>query len=362
MGARRHLTLFIGLVLLIAALGVATAGCGGGDEAEEAAPAVEATTEAAATEEATTEEAAPPGEKIEIRVSSEAPIDVDPLPTAVKWEKLAEEATGGQVDIKIFPSAQLFDDTAALDAVASGQLEIVLPTSSRLTGFVEDYAVLDLPFVFTDDASFRGKVEGELGEAMNAKLAEKGMQTLAFWSGGAIVFLNNDGELKRPEEWKGKTIRIFGGDVFEATVEAIGSTPILIPASEVPTAMQQGTADSIITNWDGWEEVFADLVDYGMDPGAWRLSFAVVVNKEFWDGLPEDVRTALAETIQQATDDDWESHAAIEQEAIDNLAAMGKHPYEISEEDRQAWIEATEPVREQFSRSLDPATYELATE
>lgn len=354
---RRRLLALLALAVL--ALGVLAA-CGGGDEATPAEPAP-APAEPAPAEPAEPAPAPSDGEKIVIRVSSEAPIEVDPLPTAVKWKELVEAATNGRVEVQIFPAAQLFDDTAALDAVASGQLEIVLPTTSRLTGFVKDFAVLDLPFVFTTDDLFRAKLDGEMGAALNAKLNEKGMAVLGYWSGGAITFLNKGGELKTPAEWKGKKIRIFGGAVYEETLNGVGATAITIPASETPTAVQQGTADSAVTNWDGWEEVFLDLFDYGMDPGAWRLAFGVVVNKQWWDGLPADVRATLEQTMKEATDFDWSDHKRLETEAIDNIRAAGKTPYEITDADRQAWVEATQPVRDKFAKEIDPAIYALAT-
>lgn len=304
---------------------------------------------------------APSAAKIVIRVSSEAPIDVDPLPTAVYWQKLVKKATGGRVEVKIFASAQLFDDTAALDAVASGQLEIALPTTSRITGYAPDFAILDLPFVLPSASIFQAKVQGKLGQALNAKLMKKApMSVLAYWAGGAIVFLNNEGELTKPSQWKGKKIRIFGGAVFEATVKAVGATPILIPASQVATAMQTGTVNAAITNWDGWKAVFSDIVEYGMDPGAWQLAFGAVVSTKFWDGLPADVRATLTKTLKQATDYDWKVHGKIEADAIAALKKMGKHPYVISAADQKEWTAVTETVRKAYGKKIDPAIFALA--
>lgn len=304
---------------------------------------------------------APSAAKIVIRVSSEAPIDVDPLPTAVYWQKLVAKATKGKVKVKIFPAGQLFDDTAALDAVASGQLEMALPTTSRITGYSRDFAVLDLPFLLPSANTFRQKVQGKLGAALNAKLMAKApMSVVAYWSGGAIVFLNNKGELTKPSQWKGKKIRIFGGAVFEATVKAVGGTPLLVPASEVATAMQTGTVDSAITNWDGWKAVFSDIVDYGMDPGAWQLAFGAVVSTKFWNDLPVDIRATLTRTLKQATDRDWQVHAKIESDAIAALRKLGKHPYAISAADQKLWKAATESVRKSFGKTIDPAILALA--
>lgn len=288
-----------------------------------------------------------------IRISSEVGLDVDPNPTVLYWKELIEEASDGQVELQLLHSGQLFDDDAALDAVASGSLEGVTPTSSRVVGFSSDFQVLDLPFLFADGATFEGCVRGDLGAALDSSLSESsGMRALAFWAGGPLTLLNNEGELGGTDDWSGKRIRTFGGGVFEDTFVAAGVRPTQMPATEVPTAIQQGTIDSILTNWDGWAEVFIDLVDYGADPGAWYLSFPLVVNQDWWDGLSPDVQELISETLAEATDFDWPAHEERIEAAFETLAAADKTVYTLSESERQTWFDATAGVRAEFSDQI----------
>ena len=77
---------------------------------------------------------------------------------------------------------------------------------------------------------------------------------------------------------------------------------------------------------------------------AGRLAFGVVVNKEWWDGLPADVRATLEQTMKEATDFDWSDHKRLETEAIDNIRAAGKTPYEITDA-RQATTRMVMPSK-----------------
>jgi len=300
-------------------------------------------------------------DKIVFRVSSEINLDIDPNPAMVHWKGLVERETNGRVEVRLIHSAQLFDDDAALDAVASGAFEAVTTTTSRLTGFSKDYEVLDLPFVFKDAGDFRRKLTGPLGAVLDKSLQKAGMRVVTFWAGGPIVILNNEGKLQGPEDWRGKKIRLFGGSVYEATVEAVGGRPIALPASEVPTAMQVGTIDAIVTNWDGWL-YFIDLVNYGMDPGGWYLAFAFVVNADFWENLPADIRVIMERTLKEATNRDWDDKEELVAQQIQKIRDHGgKTPYEIEPAARAAWVEASEEVRQRFSSSIDPEVFGIAT-
>lgn len=301
-------------------------------------------------------------DKIVVRISSEISLDIDPNPAMVYWKGLVEEATNGRVEIRLLHSAQLFDDDAALDAVAAGSIEGVTTPSSRLTGFSKDYEVLDLPFVFSNSDDFRRKMTGPLAAKLDDSLQKVGMRAVTFWTGGPIVILNNEGKLQGPADWKGKKIRLFGGTVYEATVEAVGGRPIALPASEVPTAMQLGTVDAIVTNWDGWL-FFIDLVDYGVDPGGWFLAFPLVVNAQFWANLPADIRGIMERTLKEAAERDWNEK---EQLVLDQIQKIrdhgGKTPYLIEPEARAEWVAATEEVRRRFSSSIDPEVFAVATQ
>ena len=170
--------------------------------------------------------------------------------------------------------------------------------------------------------------------------------------------MNNEGELRGVADWEGTKIRTFGGGVYEATYLAAGMDPIQLPATEVPTAMQTGTVDSILTNWDGWSAVFVDLVDYGMDPGAWFLTFPLVVNAEWWASQPADVQELLTRTLGQATDEDWISHGMTEVKSQETLTAAGKTIYTLTPEERETWVAATAPVREEYSAAFSPKVQE----
>ena len=89
--------------------------------------------------------------------------------------------------------------------------------------------------------------------------------------------------------------------VYEIFSKA-GASPVNLPGSEVYTGLEKGVIDAadytvFSTNQAQGLHQFARYPNY---PGFHSLPMvAVSINKEIWDGLPEDIKTAM----EVATDD-----------------------------------------------------------
>jgi C4-dicarboxylate-binding protein DctP len=143
-----------------------------------------------------------------------------------------------------------------------------------------------------------------------------------------------------PEDLKGLKMRIQSSKVLEAQMRALGAIPQVMAFSEVYQALQTGVVDgqentpsNMYTQKMHEVQKYASLSDHGV------ISYAVIVNKKFWDGLPADVRTALEGAMKQAT---AYNNQISEKENDDALAAMktsGKiELHAQTPAERSAWI------------------------
>ena len=125
---------------------------------------------------------------------------------------------------------------------------------------------------------------------LNKKLEAKGVEPLAYWDNGAHVYTANK-PLIKPEDFRGLKMRIQGSKVLDAASRELGAIPRswrsasstrrCRPASSTARTMCRPT---ILTQ--KFDEVQKNLtVSYHG-----RLTYALVTNKKFWDGLPADLR------------------------------------------------------------------------
>ena len=215
-------------MILSLAMVLSLAACGGSDSSA-------STDDGAATEEST--------EVITLRASSStAPTH----PYNVGLEKFAElvaERTNGQIKIDIFPSAQLGDERANIEDLQMGTLDIAVSSTGPLGNFVEDFLILDLPYLFSNYEHAHAVLDGEVGEGLKAQLTDLGIVGGAFWENGFRQMTNSKLAINTPADCAGLKLRCMENQAHIAAFSALGMDPTPMAWSEVFTALQQGVID-----------------------------------------------------------------------------------------------------------------------
>ena len=183
------------------------------------------------------------GEVITLRASSStAPTH----PYNVGLEKFAElvaERTNGQIKIDIFPSAQLGDERANIEDLQMGTLDIAVASTGPLGNFVEDFLILDLPYLFSNYEHAHAVLDGEVGEGLKAQLTDLGIVGGAFWENGFRQMTNSKLAINTPADCAGLKLRCMENQAHIAAFSALGMDPTPMAWSEVFTALQQGVID-----------------------------------------------------------------------------------------------------------------------
>ena len=183
------------------------------------------------------------GEVITLRASSStAPTH----PYNVGLEKLAElvaERTNGQIKIDIFPSAQLGDERANIEDLQMGTLDIAVSSTGPLGNFVEDFLILDLPYLFSNYEHAHAVLDGEVGEGRKDQLTDLGIVGGAFWENGFRQMTNSKLAINTPADCAGLKLRCMENQAHIAAFSALGMDPTPMAWSEVFTALQQGVID-----------------------------------------------------------------------------------------------------------------------
>jgi len=88
--------------------------------------------------------------------------------------KQVQQESGGRIQTELFHSGQLFKDANVAKALRQGGIEMAVPGTWVLTGFVPDADIVQLPVFYgqTIDAVHR-VVDGPVGQTINKELEEK---------------------------------------------------------------------------------------------------------------------------------------------------------------------------------------------
>lgn len=264
-------------------------------------------------------------ESINIKFSHVAATDTPKGQGAERFKKLAEERTKGRVKVTVYANSALFKDKEELEALQMGSVQMLAPSISKFGPFgVKEFEVFDLPFVTPDLASFQQVTTSEYGQQLLKRLDARGVRGLAYWDAGFRVISSNR-PLHKLADFKGMKIRVNSSKVIEAQTRAVGAIPQTLAFSEVYQALQTGVVDGAETVMSNvLTQKFYEVQKHVITLHHTHQTYAVVVNKKFWDGLPSDIRTILEGAVADATTYANSLALAEEADAVDKIKASGK--------------------------------------
>nr|WP_315182936.1 TRAP transporter substrate-binding protein [uncultured Albidiferax sp.] len=281
---------------------------------------------------------------------------------ALRFKELAEQRSKGKVQVQLFPNSQLFKDKDELEALQRGSVQMLAPSLAKFGPLgVKEFEVFDLPFLFKDEAAFRGITQGPLGAELFGKLESKGIRGLAYWDNG-FQSMSANKPLRSVADFKGLKMRIQSSRVQDAQMRALGAIPQVMAFSQLYQALQSGLVDGT----EGVPSNYATQRIYEVQKhmtlsNHGHLAYAVVVNKKFWDGLPADIRTTLDGALKDATTYANTIAASENAAALDKIKASGKTTvYTPTPDELAEWKKALMPVHQAMESRIGKATIDAA--
>lgn len=277
------------------------------------------------------------------------------------FKPYVEEQSGGKITVEVYPNSALGDDTATVNNVALGALEMSAPSASVLPNIDENYSILDVPYLFDSVESARAALDGELGDALTESLAEKGILMLGFGDSGFRQLTTTDRAVTSPEDMAGLSIRVMENALHIDAFTAFGANPTPMSFSELFTALQQGTVDGqdnsiIVTASSKFYEVqnYMTLTEhiYGIN--------CYLISKELFESMPEEYQTIIQDGVDLAKI----THRELvdEQEAgyLETIEAAGVEVTVLTDDQKAAFMEAVAPVQDAYIAEYGSELYDLA--
>ncbi len=270
------------------------------------------------------------------------------------FKKLAEERTQGRVKVEVYPNSQLYKDKEELEALQLGAVQMLAPSVSKFGPLgLKEFEVYDLPYLFSSSEAFHRVTEGPVGMGLLKKLEGKGIQGLGYWDNGFHIMSSNK-PLRKPEDFKGLKMRIQSSKVLDAQMRALGANPQVMSFSEVYQALQTGVVDGsegVPSNF--YTQKIHEVQKHLTISNHGHLSYALIANKKFWDGLPADIRSILDVAVKEATEYENKIARLENEEALAKIQASGKTTvYKLTDAEREEWRKALLPVHKEMEARI----------
>lgn len=205
------------------------------------------------------------------------------------FKDMVEKGTNGRVRVNILGAEEAVPSQQQFDALRNGVLDVIVGVTSYYAGQVPEGMAL----LYTRQQPSEQRESG-LYDAMRKVHLEK----------GGVIYLANAGgtpgtgfrlylrtKVDTPD-LSGLKIRV--SPVYTALVQALGGTPVSIPFADAYSSLERGVVD-------GFGSTYAGIADYGLDevsryvinPPFYSVNEAILVNKDKWESLPDDVKSQL---------------------------------------------------------------------
>ncbi|MCK5918388.1 MAG: TRAP transporter substrate-binding protein [Cocleimonas sp.] len=268
---------------------------------------------------------------------------------ATKFKALVSERLKDKVVVEIYPNGQLFGDNKVLEALLLGDVHLASPSLSKFKKYTKKLQIFDLPFLFNDMAAAEKFQQSKAGQSLLKTVEKKGLIGLGYMHNG-MKQLSASKALHVPADAEGLKFRIMSSDVLSAQFEAVGGTPLKKPYSEVFTLLQTKAIDGQENTWSNiHSKKFYEVQNYITSSDHGLLDYMVVTSAEFWNGLPDDVRTELKKALDEAIAHG--NKVAAEKSKSDKQAIIDSKRttvIELSKEERQQWVDKMKPVWKKF--------------
>lgn len=219
-----------------------------------------------------------------------------------------EEASGGELQVQVFPNSQLGKLQELAEAVSLGTIAFSHNTAGALGSLYQPFAALDTPYLYRDIDHLMAvtDVDSPVMQELNRGLIEAANVRVIYAHYFGRRNLTCNKAVYGPADLQGVKIRAVPFPIYTTAVEGMGAVAVPVDWSEVPTALATGVVQGQENPVNVILKVkLYEVQSHLMLTGHMSNAEMVVMNEDAWQGLTgsqkDAVREAAAQTRERAT-------------------------------------------------------------
>ena len=278
---------------------------------------------------------------INLNYANFPPAPTFPCVQMERWKNEVEKRTNGKVKINTFPGGTLLGAKGMMDGIIAGQADIGCLCMAYQPGRFMVTNAVSLPVGIPDSAT-GSLVLLDLYRKYKPASFDKVKVLTMFTTAPANIMCKIP--VRTLEDIKGMDLRASGGAA--EILKAWGANQIGMPMSATPEALQKGVVQGLFSSLEVMKDLkFAEDCKYVTMTNTVVYPFAVVMNKDKWNSLPEDIKKVMEELAEEQarwTGSYMDSH-------VDEAVAWSKktHKVEFIELDEKSivkWKSVLSPI------------------
>jgi len=254
----------------------------------------------------------------------------------------------------VYPDSQLGGEREMIEATQFGDIEMTAPSVGVLANFDKSLQVFDFPFIFEDAETAYEVLDSELGDEMLAGLADSGLIALGWGENGFRNLAMTDGTVRVPEDMEGVKLRTMQVPMHIAYWESVGAAPTPLSFPEVFTSLQQGVVDGVENPYELlYSARLTEPASYLTETRHIYDPEVLLINKDFYESLSDEDQEIIQSAADAAIDKIRSLKKTVSDEIRAEIEAAGGTVTDLTEEERQAWIDSAVPFYADNASEVD---------
>jgi TRAP-type transport system periplasmic protein len=234
-------------------------------------------------------------------------------------------ATGGRVEINLFPANQLGSDTDLIGQIRNGAIDYLNIAASVLATLVPKVGLVNVGFAFPSYDAVWKAMDGEIGAFVKAEIESAGLLLASKpWNNGFRQLTSSTREIRTPDDLKGFKMRVPAAPILTSLFQSLGAGPTPINFNEVYSALQTKIVEGqenplpIISSAKLYEvQKFCSLTSHVWD------GYLIIANRRSFSGLPAELQEIVTRELNKAADDERKDTMALSDSLRADLTTKG---------------------------------------
>ncbi|MGM0655294.1 MAG: TRAP transporter substrate-binding protein [Thermodesulfobacteriota bacterium] len=288
--------------------------------------------------------------KVRLNYANFPPAPTFPCVQMERWKTEIEKRTDGAVGINTFPGGTLLGAKDMMDGVINGQADIGCICMAYQPGRFTVTNATSLPLEIPD-AKTGSLVLLDLYNKYQPKAFDKVKVLTMFVTAPANIM--SKAPVAELSDLKGLDLRASGGAA--QILKSWGANQVGMPMSDTPEALQKGVVKGLFSSLEVMKDLkFAEICKYITITDTVIYPFAVIMNKNAWAKLPDNVKQVMEGMIEEQAA--WTGEY-MDRHVSDSIAWSKKeHQVEVirlSPEKKAEWHAPLAPITENWIKTAE---------
>jgi len=274
------------------------------------------------------------------------------------FKAVVEKKTDGRIKVEIYPNNQLGNEQEFIEGVQLGNIEMAM-TGNMWENTVPQFRIMQLPYMFVNYEHADAVLNGPIGEQIYKYLEPLNVKVLTSFPNGFRVISNNKRPINSIEDCKGIKLRVFQGEIIIKEMKALGFDTVVMPFSEIFTALQQGVVDGqdnplATAYYAGWYDVqkYVAITNHMYSPGY------IVINADVWNSLSEDEKAIIKDAARNTAEAILNAVQSQEKDIIKKITEKG---VVVTYPELKPFMERVKPIIDEYIKEY-PETEDIIKE